>query len=150
MEKRPLYHWVDSSTTDGKLPTTAFQMGVDHHGHAIYVGRTHFDNELTPVHVVPGHKKAYVAYQGKEHPVEKYQLLCMNFFKWVPDHDGKVPEGAVEAGKNKDNSPLYVGRVFHEGSWIIGKIHPQFKVCCYPHDGKELTTKSYEALVCVV
>ncbi|KAJ3658323.1 hypothetical protein Zmor_010068 [Zophobas morio] len=142
-----LYRWVDSSITDEKFPSTAIQIGADSHGHPIYVGRAYFNNTLTPVHVVPEHKIAYLPNDGKEHCVDKYQILCLNHFKWVPSEGGVVLPGAVQAGRNKDGIPLYVGRVFHEGTSIVGMINPKTLVCYFPYQGKQLVAQSYQALV---
>ncbi|KAJ3658320.1 hypothetical protein Zmor_010065 [Zophobas morio] len=147
MAQTPFYRWIDSCTTDNDFPCTAYPIGADSSGHNVYVGRTHFEQVLGPVTVVPELKKASLPGNGKEHAIEKYQLLCMNHFQWLPSHDGKVLPGAIQGGYNKDGIPLYIGRVCHEGSWIVGTIHPKYGVCYYPYQGKELSTKQYEALV---
>ncbi|KAJ3644183.1 hypothetical protein Zmor_026853 [Zophobas morio] len=141
------FSWVNSCIGDKTVPPMAVPMGFDAQGHPIYIERAHFNNELTPAHVVPARRVAYVPHNGKEHIVENYQLLCINL-KWVPAQGGQVPPGAVQTGHNKDGSPLYVGRVCHGGAWIVGKIHPKFSVCCFPCHGQELTADKYEALVC--
>ncbi|KAJ3658327.1 hypothetical protein Zmor_010072 [Zophobas morio] len=144
------YHWVNSCVCEENVPPMAVQMGFDTQNHPVYIGRAHFGNELAPVHVVPAKRAAYVAHDGKEHPVQNYEILCINYLKWVPARGGHVPAGAVQAGHNKDGAPLYVGRVSHDGSWIIGKIHPKFGVCYFPSHGKEVKATNYEALVCQV
>ena len=50
----------------------------------------------------------------------------------MPSEGGVVLPGAVQAGRNKDGMPLYVGRVFHEGTSIVGmviKLNPSSCIC---------------------
>ncbi|KAJ3658322.1 hypothetical protein Zmor_010067 [Zophobas morio] len=142
-----LYRWVDSSTTDEKFPSTAFQIGTDSQGHAVYMGRAYFNNTLSPVHVVPQRKIAYLPNDGKEHTVEKFQLLCLNHFKWVPSTAGKILPGAVQGGRNPYGLPLYVAKVSYQESSIVGVIHPLAEYCSFPYQGKQVTTQNHQALV---
>ncbi|KAJ3658318.1 hypothetical protein Zmor_010063 [Zophobas morio] len=148
MAQYPLYRWVDSSINDENVPATAFQITTTTHGHPVYAGKTPFEDVVLPVNVIPKDKKATLALNGKEHAVDKYKLLCLNQVKWVPSQNGIVLPGAVQAGHNMNDIPLYIGRVFHEESWIVGAINPKYEVCYYPYQGKELSAKKYEALVC--
>ncbi|KAJ3640782.1 hypothetical protein Zmor_027324 [Zophobas morio] len=138
------YEWVATSTNN-VVPPMAIHMCVDAHGNDVYVGRAHFGNELTPAHVAA--RAAYVPHYGKEHSVDNYHILCTNFFKWVPSSGGQVPPGAVQAGHRRDGAPLYVGRVYHEGSCIIGKVHPNFQACFFLYQGKEMHSSTYEVLI---
>ncbi|KAJ3658319.1 hypothetical protein Zmor_010064 [Zophobas morio] len=144
-----LYRWVDACITDEKIPDTAFQIGTNVHGHAIYVGRAYFEDALCPIQVIPAQKRAYLGQNGKEYAVEKFEILCLNQFKWVPSHDGVVLPGALPGGRNKVGVPTFVGRVFAEGSCVVGTIHPRYEVCFYPHKGKSLETNKHEALLCL-
>ena len=74
------FYWTNSCVADKTVPPMAVPMGFDHQGHPIYVGRAHFNNELTPAHVVPAKRLAYVPHNGKEHCVENYQVSCILYF----------------------------------------------------------------------
>ncbi|KAJ3658324.1 hypothetical protein Zmor_010069 [Zophobas morio] len=147
MSQKPLYRWVDSCITDPKFPDSVLQVGADPHGHAVYVGKAPGGDYVLPITVIPADKKASIGVKGVENPVQKYKLLSSNQLKWVPSQNGVVLPGAVQVGHNKDGIPIYAARVFHERSWIVGAINPKYEVCYFPYNGKELTTKQYEALV---
>ncbi|XP_064214053.1 uncharacterized protein LOC659212 [Tribolium castaneum] len=143
---RKAYYWVDTFTNGG-VPSTALWGGEDIDGHQIYVGRAYFKNDWIPAKVIPGRRKAYVAYNGKEYTVDRFQVLCEQRFDWVKTTEDKIPEGAVEGGRTVDGEPLYIGRVEHEGSHTVGKVHPSYKCCLIPFDGKELRFTEYEILI---
>ncbi|KAJ3660270.1 hypothetical protein Zmor_004726 [Zophobas morio] len=140
------YYWVDTFAYGG-VPSTALSGGEDIDGHQIYVGRAFFKNDWIPAKVIPGRNVAYVAYAGKEHHVDRFQVLCEQRFDWVTASEGRIPEGAVEGGRTCDGEALYIGRVQHEGSHTLGKVHPSYKCCFIPFDGKELSFSEYEVLI---
>ncbi|XP_044262834.1 uncharacterized protein LOC123010199 [Tribolium madens] len=140
------YYWVDTFTYGG-VPSTALWGGEDIDGHQIYVGRAYFKSDWIPAKVIPGRSKAYVAYGGKEYTVDRFQVLCEQRFDWVKTTEDKIPEGAVEGGRTVGGEPLYIGRVEHEGSHTVGKVHPSDKCCSIPFDGKELRFSEYEILI---
>lgn len=45
-------------------------------------------------------------------------------YYWVSSAYGKVHERAVEAGKDKDGGPLFVGRARHEDDLLPAKVAP--------------------------
>ncbi|XP_023311629.1 natterin-4-like [Anoplophora glabripennis] len=140
------YYWVDTVARGG-IPTTALHGGVDIDGHQIYVGRAFHDGDWIPAKVIPGKHVAYVAYNGEEIGVDNFQVLCEQRFDWVPTNGGDIPPGAVEGGRTSDGEPLFIGRVEHEGSQTVGKVHPSHGVLYIPFDGKELAYPNYEILV---
>ena len=50
-------------------------------------------------------------------------------------------------GKQSDGLPLYIGRAFHDGSMVVGKVHPEHHVCYVSFGGNEIPINSYEVLV---
>lgn len=76
-----------------------------------------------------------------------FQLLCQQQFSWVHGSNGEVPYGAILAGHTADGEPLYVARVYHEGSHCVGKLHPSHGSCYVPFGGKEHSHSHYEVLV---
>ena len=111
------------------------------------MGRAHHDGDWIPAKVIPEKRVAYVAYNGKEIAKDQFQVLCEQRFDWVQARGGQVPPGAVEGGRTKDGESLYVGRVHHQGSHTVGKVHPSHKTCYIPFGGKEVGYKDYEILV---
>ena len=68
--------------------------------------------------------------------------------QWVSSSNGQVPKYAVNGGWDAENAePLYIGRVDHNGSQIVGKIHPSHHCIYVPYGGKEHKYESYEVLI---
>lgn len=67
------YYWVKSTARQG-VPASAVQGGVDQDGTRIYVGRAFHDGDWVPAKVIPQKKIAYVAYGGKEHGKQEYEV----------------------------------------------------------------------------
>lgn len=61
---------------------------------------------------------------------------------WCDEADGMVPPGAVVGGK--DGEPLYVGRAYHEGALLPGKVKPRDNVCYVAWGGREHPKSEYE------
>ena len=49
---------------------------------------------------------------------------------WVDCQSGMVPQNPVVGGNDVNGEPLYIGRAFHSGDTIPGKIVPSHQ-CCY-------------------
>ncbi|KAJ8979375.1 hypothetical protein NQ317_003074 [Molorchus minor] len=140
------YYWVDSSAR-APVPSTALRGGVDIDGSQIYVGRAFHEGDWIPAKVIPSKDVAYVPYGGQEHAKDRFQVLCEQRFDWVPAHGGIVPPGAVDGGRTSSGETLYIGRVHHQGSHTVGKVHPSHRVCYIPFDGKEIPYQQYEILI---
>ncbi|XP_056634784.1 natterin-4-like [Diorhabda carinulata] len=140
------YYWVDTSARGG-VPQTALRGGTDVDGYEIFVGRAYHEGDWLPAKVIPGKEIAYVAYNGEEIGVHQFQVLCEQSFDWIPCQGGDIPPDAVQGGNTSDGEPLYVGRVFHEGSETVGKVHPSHGVCYIPFNGAEHAYPNYEILV---
>ncbi|XP_022919886.1 uncharacterized protein [Onthophagus taurus] len=140
------YYWVDCDVSRGVYPA-AIMGGVDSDGTQIYVGRAYHGGDWIPAKVIPEKNIAYVAYGGKEVPVHHYQLLCEQRFEWVPCSGGDIPPNAVIGGRTSDGEHLYIGRVEHEGSNTIGKVHPSHNSLYIPYDGEEVAYSDYEILI---
>lgn len=86
---------------------------------------------------------------------------------WIDSEGGAVPSNAVVGGNTNDGETLYIGRVVHNGTVTVGKIHPSHGVCYFPYGksykfnfrirfttsleyfsgGAELSNNFYEVLV---
>lgn len=42
---------------------------------------------------------------------------------------GDIPEYAVPGGEEESGETLYIGRVIHNGSVTVGKVHPSHGSC---------------------
>lgn len=68
----------------------------------------------------------YYAYGGDEHWKRNYEVLVNSGdveIRWVQGRNGSVPRGAFSAGYEEDGEELYVGRHWHEGALVVGKVH---------------------------
>ncbi|XP_015782147.1 natterin-3 [Tetranychus urticae] len=143
----PKAHWIDAE--GGFVPYgEAVVGGMDISGETLYVGRALQDGECIPGKIVPSHGVCYVAYAGREHPHRVYQVLRGHGleFCWVPSSEGMTPTGAIEGGKTSDGESLFIGRTFHQGSHVIGKIHPSHGRLYIPFGGDEHSFSDYEVL----
>lgn len=57
-----------------------------------------------------------------------------------------MPPGAIEAGRDIDGSPLYVGRAYHEGDLIPAKVVASRRIAYVPHGGREHAKHDFEVL----
>jgi hypothetical protein len=72
------------------------------------------------------------------------QLLRVADHRWVPCDNGNVPQDAFICGLDKDGSNLYVGRAFHGGDLLPGKIVPSHGCAYVSRNGVEHGVKHYE------
>ncbi|CAH8430336.1 unnamed protein product [Heterobilharzia americana] len=60
---------------------------------------------------------------------------------WISERDGRVPSNAIETGDG-----VYIGRMFHSGDLIPGKVVPNLGKAYASFGGKEYEFNSYEVL----
>ena len=99
---------------------------------------------------MPSHNVCYVPHSGHERPYRQYQVLTnpnKSYFAWQLSSNGEVPLTAVQGGTESDGQKLYIGRVSHRGSLVIGKVHPGRQLLYIPFAGSEIPIKNYEILV---
>jgi len=131
------------------LSTSRFlEGGRDSDGSVIFVGRALYNGLNLPAKVIPSKRACYVSYAGAEVFVENFEVLLAeaNRFSWVPASDGRVADGAVSTGSER-NELLYIGRAPFQGSMTVGKIHPSHRCMFLPYNGKEERATNYEVLV---
>jgi len=137
------------SSAGGYVPPNAVEGGSDVNGEPIYVGRANDSGDLIPGKIVPSHGVCYIAYGGEERPHRTYEYLVQPHYgalRWVTAHNGAIPSGAVHGGRTSSGEPLFIGRAFHEGSWVIGKIQMSHNVLYVPFAGNEVAISDYEVL----
>ncbi|KAL4716567.1 hypothetical protein ACJJTC_010231 [Scirpophaga incertulas] len=137
-------HWVQAGH---HLPDGALIGGYE--SEPLYVIRAPHRGSLTPGKFVPSAGLGYVSWGGDANEKTSFEVLCGFDCIWVKSTDDIIPVGAVEAGYSEDHirEKLYVGRAFHEGHLIPGKVQPSHKVCYIAYDEREVAAKSYEILV---
>ncbi|XP_054011257.1 uncharacterized protein LOC128893949 isoform X4 [Hylaeus anthracinus] len=77
-------------------------------------------------------------------PPPPVQGLEMGEVCWCDASGGMVPPGAVEGGR--DDEPLFVGRAYHEGALLPGKVKPGHAVCYVAWGGQEHGKTEYQVL----
>lgn len=68
----------------------------------------------------------------------------MGSYAWVGSSHGNVPPTAVQAGRDVDGAPLFVGRCFHEGDLVPCKIAPHHQSAYIAYSGGEVHKHEYE------
>ncbi|KAJ8979374.1 hypothetical protein NQ317_003073 [Molorchus minor] len=141
-----MYQWKNTSSS--KVPNNAFRGGTDVDGSPLYVCRIQHAGDILPGSADPTKKTARASHAGRAHVKDKCQILCLDTacFEWVPSTDGEVLPEMIEGGKTNLGENLYVGRVYHKASHVIGKIHPSHRVCYIPFNDQEVMYQRYEAL----
>lgn len=76
------------------------------------------------------------------------QFLCGFNYLWIPTFEDRIPNGSLVAGHSETNQEtLYVGRAYHDGCLVPGKVQPSHKCCYIPYLDGEVCKKKYEILV---
>ncbi|XP_076164565.1 uncharacterized protein LOC143145254 isoform X2 [Ptiloglossa arizonensis] len=88
---------------------------------------------------VPGSK-----HTNPSAPPPPVQGLEMGDVCWCDASGGLVPPEAVEGGR--DEETLYVGRAYHEGALLPGKVKPGHSVCYVAWGGQEHGKTDYQVL----
>ncbi|KAG5671493.1 hypothetical protein PVAND_001687 [Polypedilum vanderplanki] len=133
-----------------RLPRKAHRGGTDVCGAEIYVGRALHNGWMLPAKIIPSKRSAYVSYNGAEIPVQNFEVLVgkEKYFSWRPAADGNTTEGAISTGPYGSGcEELFIGRVAHQGSMTVGKIHPSHRCLYIGFNGLEIAYSCYEVLV---
>ncbi|CAK9822668.1 C3 and PZP-like alpha-2-macroglobulin domain-containing protein 8 [Anthophora retusa] len=77
-------------------------------------------------------------------PPQPAEYVEMGKVCWVDSSDGLLPPSAVEGGK--DDETLYVGRAYHEGALLPGKVKPGHSACYVAWGGGEHRKSEYQVL----
>ncbi|KAK9753383.1 Protein of unknown function (DUF3421) [Popillia japonica] len=136
--------WVPAAS--GDIPQNAFVGGEDN-GETLFVARGSFGDSQVPGKLLASHGCCYVPWGGKENPLTEYEVLCDFNGDWIECSGASIPQNAFPAGESEDGEPLYIGRVFIDGTLTIGKVQESHGVCYVPYDGKEESFQDYQILV---
>ncbi|XP_075215564.1 uncharacterized protein LOC142321403 [Lycorma delicatula] len=133
--------WI--AALDGEIPHNAIPAGMVQ----LYVGRSVYEGDVLPGKVAPYQGVCYVPWNGAEHGIPKYEVLCECDVTWMPAANGEIPSGALPSGETQDGEILYVGRAEHKGVTVLGKVQRSKKLCYITYSGEEIAYSQYEVLV---
>lgn len=75
-------------------------------------------------------------------PVEG--VVDIGKFCWCEASGGIIPPSAVQGGKDIDGNDLYVGRAYHEGALLPGKVKLGDTICYVAWGGEEHLKNDYQ------
>lgn len=138
------------SASNGQVPLNAVVGGRDASGETYFIGRVrHDEHHLIPGKVQPSHNCIYYPHHGEKRQNTYEVLVNRNpnqIFSWVSSSGHNIPVNAVEGGRQKQK-PVYIGKHWHEGALVVGKVLPSHNCLYIPYGGKEANYKDYEILV---
>jgi hypothetical protein len=134
--------WVAAS--NGQIPSNAV-LGGFHNGD-LYIARARHMRSLTPGHV-KANSNCVISWGGQAHCKDNYEVLCGGNGRFLQCDDGDIPDNAYEAGTSEDGESMFIGRVNHQGSLLLGKVQPSHDVLYVPFQGYEQSFHSYEVFV---
>lgn len=77
--------------------------------------------------------------------ISNEKTIFIEGMSWVPSTaDQGVPMNAVVAGHDIDQSPIYVGRVYHKGVYLPAKVILSRNVAYISYAGAEIAKQQYE------
>ncbi|GJQ68819.1 hypothetical protein Trydic_g19807 [Trypoxylus dichotomus] len=120
-ENQHNYFWRDYR---GTIPSDALEV------EGLYVAQIPYNGAL-PATLYPEKKEAVSECEGHRVVVkEGIKLLCDAWntsFSWEFVNVNKLTKQKLKdyvIGGTEDGSTLYIGKIFHEGEWKIGKVFP--------------------------
>lgn len=134
------------STNDSPLPKGAIIGGYDKDGAPTYVGRVTYQGNQLPAKIIPRRKMCRTSYKGKEIDMSSYEALCNTRASWVP-FAGTIPPKAIVCGRTMWGETVYIGRGYHKGAMIPGRIMEHQRVLMVPFEWNEITLSDFEILV---
>lgn len=71
-------------------------------------------------------------------------------YKWVSSEDGNTVAKAIKFSRRVSNTPytFYVGRIFVQQGFHVGKVRLERGVIYYGYQGKEHSSSTYQVLIC--
>lgn len=126
--------------------------GLFSDGKESYVGRGTYNGHLAPgtlliEDAINRTAGLYIEYGGIERyltsNVEYYAKSPECNYNWIASSDGKTVANAISY--KSDGFTMYVGRIFAESSWFVGKVPIETHIIYY---GQGKVSPTYEVLVC--
>ena len=134
----------------GRIPSGAEPQGYEASGEYLWIARANMSSNgryagTHPGKVRPAFNAANIPYGGREIAAKCYEVW-VGPARWVKAANGRIPSGAIAAGREAGGEPLYVARGIIKGGLHIGKVRPGFGAANIPYGGKELKVRVYEVL----
>eukprot|EP00727_Mastigamoeba_balamuthi_P002181 m51a1_g11960 hypothetical protein (330) ;mRNA; r:794768-796064 len=142
------FQWVP--TNGNCIPPNAVVGGRDVDGTDLYVARAMHNGSMIPGKGHPKHGCCYVSFGGREVPVRSYEVLTAApgcFPRWQTVMPGTPIQG-TQAGHDVGGQPLYVARMYFNGTMCLGKAGQHLGGIAMPFGGKEnhITGQVFETL----
>lgn len=146
--------WIPASK--GVIPEDAVVGGWGKNDDVHYVGRYRGGQFLIPGTVDLSTGELRYPFWYRERRSAEYEILVNKdkrwHLYWVRTCSKLIPPGALPGCFEKnDKNPkqdLYIGRKYHDGCLIVGKVHPEVGRIYFPHQDVEVSDNVYEILVC--
>ncbi|XP_064472454.1 uncharacterized protein LOC135386869 [Ornithodoros turicata] len=125
-------------------------IGGHENGRVMYVGRASYEGGVIPGKIIPWHNTLFIGSDGKEISFSKYQALeCTSGSQliWIKGADGELPTGSLQGGNTSTGELLYIGRVHHDDTLTVGKLHTSLGCVSIGYYGQEYCHRQYEVLV---
>jgi len=130
-----------------QIPKEAVKGGKEGN-QTIYIGRAHHCGSVTPGKVLEVDRTCIIPWGTISNEKHDYEILmCSSAYNWTAAEKGSVPVNAFSAGQSEQGETLYIGRVFHNGDLIVGKVQPSHRVCYISSGTEELNFQKYEVFV---
>ncbi|KAF4528032.1 hypothetical protein B566_EDAN002215 [Ephemera danica] len=135
---------------NGDFPPNAVVGGNNHLGD-IYVARAEFQSQLIPGKLIPKYRSCFITVNGTEMKINDYEVLQCNqpmMLEWnhMKKGDG-IPINAVDGGVDDVGDTLFIGRVEHGNSAIVGKVEQSTQMCLILCANQEHAYYTYDILV---
>ncbi|CAG2108207.1 unnamed protein product [Medioppia subpectinata] len=141
--------WI--KTDHKNLPPDSVLVIANNPAGDFYVSRAVYNGVLTPGRYKPAEETCFVTMDGHEYGLrENFEVLTNPnkcFLDWKKAHDGTVPKGAVESGKDPQGGVAYSARLHEWFGWMVGKMYKSTNKMYYGWGGGENVKTEYEILV---
>jgi len=150
----PKLEWI--ACAGSEIPPYAVKGGHEKDGMPLYIARAAYKGGIHPgkagPHLTPGCR---IPCGGEEHKIESYEVLTgdPSLYRWVSYNRGTLDGSTlgaipIEGCREKNGTPLYHIRAYHNGSMVPGKAGPGLQGRCnVGYHGKEWKiTEAYSVL----
>ena len=130
---------------DQPMPRNAVKIGVTADGFPIHACLASHNNGEHPGTTAVFIQGCSIGYGGREVTVRNFKVM-IGSGRWVHAASGALPANAIHAGREADNTPLFICRANFRGMTFAGKIRPGFKGCNIGDQGREHSIAAYDVL----